>query len=1058
MNNRFSELELQPTEVQVQQVKKTRITPRFFHFKAATVNVRTASDEVKLSLILRECVKANLYFIAIQEARMMDTGTSRITVEGTVWNVIWSGGKSKLHGVAVCVRESGHMKIENYELVSNRLMSVDLEVCGTKLKVVSAYAPTNKYAIATKEAFYRSLEKISACRVKEKRKLVLCGDFNGYASIFDKKCDFSGNLTDLGDYKSTESGDLLLDFISDQKLSSLATFFDHKYIQRATFYSNDKRTVRVLDHVLCHKWVRKHTRDCRVRNSIRIDSDHRALVVSFSFPAFKRDRRLTKVKKKTPKHRKTDFSQLLKNEDVEDEFYADIVRLMDENQGTDMTIEKLDEVLLDASTKIPKKPLRKPSNSWDSDLVLQDLLKKRDLISRSENPSEFTKLTRKVRKRAQLLRNDFLLQEGLKINLAWQNRELEKAYTLAKDHKMTEKGRIGKKCEISDLKTHVENHLNKTKDLQAPEEITTHMPDCLKAIAPFDDTLLHSDAPTKDELFEAISRLKNSKSSTDAPAECLKIAIQCDSFGEALHEAITEVWTTRDIPEKWRFSRVTCLFKKGDRSLASNYRTLSISAVLLKAIMGIVLLRSREWYEAILHDSQNGFRRARGCPDSVFITKNLSRMAVSQKISIFGCFLDLRAAYDWVVRNWLFLCLSARYGGSEYEEELDGLFGLVRALYSKTYSYMAGETEEKAFETSCGLLQGAVESPPLFNIFLDTIMKLMIDEMEQEDIGGINFEYSIPGTASTRGQRLVSGRGKKKSTCYFTNYCDDIFMMAETAAELQRMATKLELLFKKFNLTICTKKTETLIINWSGEPEDYPKSIITIDQINIKNSELFKYLGVKIDYNDYKTGDNEIKYRINLANAKFRELKHMFTNYTIKLGTRLMFYNCFVRSRLCYCCGCWVVTEKQKKNVERCQVKHLRSMIKSGWGRKGGPRILEDEIGYNFAYIYNKQKLYKVSKIEPVLDFVDSQRAKWIAHVMRYDNDRMAKQTMFEVSQFSRIGRTTSILDQFLKETRRYDLTDDVVFKACVNRELFSLLEDRGVVFASRQNGISTYV
>jgi len=79
-------------------------------------------------------------------------------------------------------------------------------------------------------------------------------------------------------------------------------------------------------------------------------------------------------------------------------------------------------------------------------------------------------------------------------------------------------------------------------------------------------------------------------------------------------------------------------------------------------------------------------------------------------------------------------------------------------------------------------------------------------------------------------------------------------MMAETAAELQIMATKLENWFKRSNLTICTKKTETLIINYDGDPENYPKSIITINGMNIKNTDIFKYLGVKIDHDDYKTG------------------------------------------------------------------------------------------------------------------------------------------------------------------------------------------------------------
>ena len=57
---------------------------------------------------------------------------------------------------------------------------------------------------------------------------------------------------------------------------------------------------------------------------------------------------------------------------------------------------------------------------------------------------------------------------------------------------------------------------------------------------------------------------------------------------------------------------------------------------------------------------------------------------------------------------------------------------------------------------------------------------------------------------------------------------------------------------------------------------------------------------------------------------------------------------------------------------------------------------MQDEIGYDFSYLFRKCRVYEVSKTEPVLEFVASQRAKWISHVIRYDNDRMAKQSMFE--------------------------------------------------------------
>ena len=112
---------------------------------------------------------------------------------------------------------------------------------------------------------------------------------------------------------------------------------------------------------------------------------------------------------------------------------------------------------------------------------------------------------------------------------------------------------------------------------------------------------------------------------------------------------------------------------------------------------------------------------------------------------------------------------------------------------------------------------------------------------------------------------------------------------------------------------------------------------------------------------------------------------------------------------------------------------------------------MQDEVGFNFARVHSNEKVYKIAKTEPVLDFTDSQRAKWIAHVVRCDNDRLVKQTMFEVTQRTREGRTTSTLDQFLKQTRNYDISDSTVFKACINRNLFGELDDRSIVFASKQ-------
>ena len=620
---------------------------------------------------------------------------------------------------------------------------------------------------------------------------------------------------------------------------------------------------------------------------------------------------------------------------------------------------------------------------------------------------------------------------------------------------MGENVKVGGKCDEDEMKNHVKTHLNKEMSDTPPIQITSEIPECIKITSKhvFQDDDIDAGAPTKSEFMDALLNLKNKKSSTDIRGECLKVAIQSDDFFEALYAHIIKIWDEKSIPESWRYSRITCIFKSGDRCLPANYRTLSVSAVMLKAVMSIVLLRSRKWYELTLSDAQNGFRAARGTADSVFIVKNLIRIAKSRKTSIYALALDLRAAYDWINRSWLWLVIAARNKDSEHEQELHDLFELVRVLYSRTYSYMAGETPADAFETSCGLLQGAVESPPLFGLFCDTIMRLFEDKMKSLGVGGIKFRYFIPASASTRAQRVMD-KLEGETMCYYTAYCDDIFLLAETSEELQIMTTELEKLFGDFGLTISTKKTKTLILNYTDPPENYPKSFITINNIKIENVKTFKYLGVKINYQETDTGKTEIKYRISTANFKFRELKHVFENHKIKLSTRIKFYNAYVRSRLTYLCGLWSVSTKLKNEVRKTHVRHLRSMVSGGWKRRGGARSLQDEIGYNFKPVYSNARIYEITKTEPVLEFIDSQRAKWIAHTVRCDNDRIVKRSMFEETQKSRKGRTVSILDQFLKQTRSHDCIDSEVYKASISRELFSLLDDRGLLFASKQNKI----
>ena len=59
-----------------------------------------------------------------------------------------------------CITKNEDMMVSDIIAISPRLMAVDICVKGYKLRIISAYAPTEGPPISTKEVFYRDLENL----------------------------------------------------------------------------------------------------------------------------------------------------------------------------------------------------------------------------------------------------------------------------------------------------------------------------------------------------------------------------------------------------------------------------------------------------------------------------------------------------------------------------------------------------------------------------------------------------------------------------------------------------------------------------------------------------------------------------------------------------------------------------------------------------------------------------------------------------------------------------------------------------------------------------------
>ena len=133
----------------------------------------------------------------------------------------------------------------------------------------------------------------------------------------------------------------------------------------------------------------------------------------------------------------------------------------------------------------------------------------------------------------------------------------------------------------------------------------------------------------------------------------------------------------------------------------------------------------------------------------------------------------------------------------------------------------------------------------------------------------------------------------------WSGYADDLSLEG-----LQKCIELLDEIFSVFGLTINNTKTETMILN----ADVVLPSITKLRGVDLKNVSMFRYLGAYINCKEPNTGDSEINQRIQLACAKFAELSNLLQNFHINLRTRILFLNCFVRTRLTYACQNWCLT------------------------------------------------------------------------------------------------------------------------------------------------------
>jgi hypothetical protein len=371
-----------------------------------------------------------------------------------------------------------------------------------------------------------------------------------------------------------------------------------------------------------------------------------------------------------------------------------------------------------------------------------------------------------------------------------------------------------------------------------------------------------------------------------------------------LHRVITSVWLTGCAPVDWKRALLVPLFKgKGDKKLAGNYRPISLLSIPGKVYALIILSRVSAQVEGQLHDCQCAFRKNRGLSDATFALRMLMSKCRKYKQPLCMAFVDLRKAYDSIHRDALWRILRA-YGVD------DKLVELLMDLHTGTQAAVKlARKVSDWFEIECGVRQGCVIAPLLFNVFFDCVVRQALAAMSEGC--GVHLSYSVDGELFD----TSPGVAARLQIISALLYADDMVLLSCNKAELELMLKVMDDICNKMGMCINASKTELMAMEPPFDGSCPLPEGVQLSGGTAKYVRVFKYLGGLV--NTTATCEQEVNARIGKIWGRFNQMKRMWGIKSMNTTIKMRVYKAFVLPILSFGSETWALTENQIQQLER---------------------------------------------------------------------------------------------------------------------------------------------
>ena len=805
-------------------------------------------------------------------------------------------------------------------------------------------------------------------------KTLVMGDFN--ARVGNDVASWKGVIGKHGIHEeATDNGLRLLELCATNGLCVAGTLFEHRDIHKYTWYQRGTDFKSQIDHIIVRQRWRSSLEDTRVyRHAEFNNSDHRLVMAKLRL-RLRAEKRPKKIRLNVDRFKSME-TQLVYELELQNRFAA----LGDEFKDVEESWANLRECVTTTALRVCGEVKRK-RDAWLNEEVERLAEEKLDAYKTWMGTSgedkaglydEYKVANKMCIKATRRAKQAHWEKKGEELEKEASRGNARAAYKIVEELKGTtqtsadllrdEKGNIIGSVEGRKRRwqAYYEGLLNPVCaiDLQR----------AFSGLGPVAEDKPEPE-PSLSEIENAIKKLKNNKAAgvDEIHAEALKAG--GETLARWIHRLIERIWKEESVPEDWRKSIIVPLFKKGDKSICDNWRGISLLSVVGKVLTHIILERLVATMDGRLAEIQAGFRKSRGCADQIFTLRRVMEETRDECISLFMCFIDLKAAYDTINREALWEIVR-RYGVSTK------LVRLMQAIYCDTQSAVRVEGElTDWFKINTGLRQGCLLSPMLFNAFIDHVIRESLADMEEH---GIEIAYRMP---DGRLQRL---RGSERILALL--YADDLVLISKSEEGMVEMVKRVEEATQRWGLTISVKKTKTLIANNKKACGPYQQVVLRGEGVEQVNE--FVYLGSLLD--ETGTCSKDIARRIGMGAGKFRQLESLWKSPGVRLKTKLSIYRATVLSTVLYGSECWSCTDREYDALDTFNTRRLRAMI-----------------GKNKMEISNSD-LYKITQMIPLKKVVQRNRLRWAGHVRRMADTRIPKKALFGdvVGGKPRRGRT----------------------------------------------------